>query len=511
MTKYDFLILGGGVGGLSIAALLASRGKRVCVLEKSGVLGGWAKTERIGDFQFVAGAQYLNGATTAGSLWKFLGALGLDKEIAFNHLDPKGYDIALSDSTKFAIPSGIDNLIKKLQEHFPEESVAIQDYFNLTRVICNEVDIDAGIVHTKKVISGIWKYKTFVRHLTQTPAEVFKRFNFSPELKFVLYSQGGDLGLPSYESSFPLLSALHNLYGESAVFPAKGIEFFINKIAEKIRRSHGCDIVLNCEVEEIIHSGSEVSRIKTSSGTFEANEFISNLDPNLTYELAGRPKKSLLYSDAPFILNLCFSNYDVAPHGFGNFNYWIHGSEDPDYGFKQMREKLQPVDPWIFLSTPSHIADPGTVAPVGSSSMTMLTFASYDKLLAMRERSTKAFEDFSSALEQHFFSVLAKKFNLPSSKVSAKIWRTPFDFASDIGVPSGNVYGPELSPRNYSLFKISQKSLFRNLAFNGAASAFPGIMPICVGAMDLCDYLLKSEPGYVSLLGTKNKTGKKAS
>ncbi len=60
MPKYDFLILGGGIGGLSIAALLATRGKRVCLLEKSNAVGGWAKTERIGDYQFVTGAQYLN-------------------------------------------------------------------------------------------------------------------------------------------------------------------------------------------------------------------------------------------------------------------------------------------------------------------------------------------------------------------------------------------------------------------------------------------------------------------
>ncbi len=511
MPKYDFLILGGGIGGLSIAALLATRGKRVCLLEKSSALGGWAKTERIGDFQFVTGAQYLNGAEPSGSMRKFLSAIGIGNEMKFNNLDPNGYDIALSNNVRFAIPSGVDNFVKKLQQHFPNEAVAIADYFSLTKTICNEVDIDSGIVHTKKVLSGLWGYKTFVRHLPLTPADVFKRFNFSPELKFILYSQGGDLGLPSHKSSFPLLAALHNLYGTSAVFPANGIEFLLDNIAAVIKGQPGCDIILNCGVEEITHGAGSVSGVKTTHGVFEATEYISNLDPNLTYELAGRAKKPLAYSDAPFVLNLCFDKYDITPHGFGNFNYWIHGSDDPDHGFVQMRESLLPKDPWIFLSTPSHTADPGKVAPLGSSSMTMLTFASFEKLAAMQKNSSASFQDFSSALEQHFFDVLAKKFRLPKEPVSAKTWKTPFDFAAEVGVPAGNVYGPELSPQNYSLFKISQKSVFKNLAFNGAASAFPGIMPICVGAMDLCDRLLKVEPGYINLLGTKFKSGKKAS
>jgi all-trans-retinol 13,14-reductase len=511
MPKYDFLILGGGIGGLSIAALLSSRGKRVCLLEKSSKLGGWAKTTHIGDYQFVAGAQYLNGAAPFGSLRKFLAAIGIEKNIKFNQLDENGYDIALSDNCRFAIPSGIDAFVERLQQRFPKEKQAIKSYFDLTKTICAEVDIDSGIVHTKKVLGGLWNYKTFVRHLTQTPADVFKRFNFSPELRFILYSQGGDLGLPSDKASFPLLAGLHNLYGTSAVFPAQGIGHLISQIADVTKAGSGCDIILNCEVQEILHSAGEISMVKTNIGSFEAIQYISNLDPNLTYELAGKGIKQFQYSDAPFILNLCFDKYDISTHGFGNFNYWIHGSDDPDHGFKQMRERLDPVHPWIFLSTPSHIADPGTVAPVGSSSMTMLTFASFAKLSELRQKSEQSYQDFSSALEQHFLDVLSKKFCLPSSSISAKAWNTPFDYASDIGVLRGNVYGPELSPQNYSLFKISQKSAFKNMAFNGAASAFPGIMPICVGAMELCDRLLRAEPGYVELLGSKVKTGQKAS
>lgn len=38
--RYDTVIIGAGLGGLSAGAFLASAGKRVLLLEKTGSLGG---------------------------------------------------------------------------------------------------------------------------------------------------------------------------------------------------------------------------------------------------------------------------------------------------------------------------------------------------------------------------------------------------------------------------------------------------------------------------------------
>jgi C-3',4' desaturase CrtD len=53
---YEVLVVGGGIGGLTVAALLAARGVKVCLLEKGSRGGGCAVTfERFG-YQFEAGA-----------------------------------------------------------------------------------------------------------------------------------------------------------------------------------------------------------------------------------------------------------------------------------------------------------------------------------------------------------------------------------------------------------------------------------------------------------------------
>ena len=45
MSTYDAVIVGSGINSLVCAAVLARRGKRVCVLERSSTLGGCIRTE----------------------------------------------------------------------------------------------------------------------------------------------------------------------------------------------------------------------------------------------------------------------------------------------------------------------------------------------------------------------------------------------------------------------------------------------------------------------------------
>ncbi|MCH8236245.1 MAG: NAD(P)-binding protein [Chloroflexi bacterium] len=45
MASYDHIIIGSGINGLVAAAMLAGKGQRVLVLERSDILGGCMRTD----------------------------------------------------------------------------------------------------------------------------------------------------------------------------------------------------------------------------------------------------------------------------------------------------------------------------------------------------------------------------------------------------------------------------------------------------------------------------------
>ena len=45
MSKYDVIVIGGGHNGLTTATLLATKGKKVLIVEKRDILGGVAAGE----------------------------------------------------------------------------------------------------------------------------------------------------------------------------------------------------------------------------------------------------------------------------------------------------------------------------------------------------------------------------------------------------------------------------------------------------------------------------------
>ncbi|MHA1798132.1 MAG: phytoene desaturase family protein [Candidatus Helarchaeota archaeon] len=64
MNIYDFIIVGGGISGLSIGALLANGGKKVLVLEKEKRVGGRSKLWRKNSFEVDYGIHLSRGAAS---------------------------------------------------------------------------------------------------------------------------------------------------------------------------------------------------------------------------------------------------------------------------------------------------------------------------------------------------------------------------------------------------------------------------------------------------------------
>jgi len=86
--RFDYAVIGMGIGGLTLGALLAHAGKKVIVFEQHYVPGGYGHTFVQGKFAFCAELHYVWDCGPGERVTKMLEKLGLDREVTFHRLAP---------------------------------------------------------------------------------------------------------------------------------------------------------------------------------------------------------------------------------------------------------------------------------------------------------------------------------------------------------------------------------------------------------------------------------------
>jgi phytoene dehydrogenase-like protein len=84
--KYDAIIIGAGLGGLSTATMLARKGVSVLLLERHNIPGGFATSFVRGRFEFEVALHEISGIgppEDRGSLYRYLDYLGVAGKVDF--------------------------------------------------------------------------------------------------------------------------------------------------------------------------------------------------------------------------------------------------------------------------------------------------------------------------------------------------------------------------------------------------------------------------------------------
>ena len=134
--KYNTVVIGGGLAGLTAGATLTKFGKKVLLLEQHHKPGGCATTFKRGDFVIEVGLHEMCGFEKDGSISNLFNMLDIDQEVEFIQV-PELYAV-YSGEEKFVFPHTFEAASKALIDKYPEDEKGIKRLMKLLAGIRRE-------------------------------------------------------------------------------------------------------------------------------------------------------------------------------------------------------------------------------------------------------------------------------------------------------------------------------------------------------------------------------------
>ncbi len=504
-SHYDDIVIGAGMGGLTVGALLARSGRRVCVLEAHDQPGGYAHTFTVRGFKFCAQVHYIFNCGEGEPIHDILVRLGLAHRIAFERLDPEGFDHVVVGGSRFRIPSGLSKFRERLIHYHPHAAEPIRKYFAVIGAIGDELDQLGDVPETlspRVIAKGLYRFRHLVRYLRWTLGDLFEHVKMPEQVRAILAGQCGDYLLPPRDVSLLLHVALVVNYDRGAYYPKQHYFHFVEAIADYVRNAPGSTLLLEHEVERIEVDRGRVRGVVTKDGNrFTADRFISNVDPQITARLAGeqhfakhRERLRYEYSCGTFTIYLALKDLDLREHGFGSHNTWHYPHADIDriYDDQLLRGNLD--DPWLFLSTPTlHSGEPG-LCPPGHQILEIATSCDHDTWARLRKGDRRAYNKEKKKVRERILDVLEAQY-VPGlhDHIALSLSGTPATNARFCRAPAGNAYGAALTPKNVGFGRGPYRTPLENLWMVNATAGFPSVAGVMGAGLRLYEQL--SAPG----------------
>lgn len=154
--KYDIVIIGAGMGGLTAAALLSKAGFSVCVLEKEPHAGGYLAGFRRRNFRFDTAIHWLNQCGTNGMAGKIFSILGDDYPHTVSQKSIRRY---VGHSHEYLLTNNPDELKQQWIDEFPHEKKGIEKFFKDAKRIGTAFNDFSCVFRTEESMNFIERMK----------------------------------------------------------------------------------------------------------------------------------------------------------------------------------------------------------------------------------------------------------------------------------------------------------------------------------------------------------------
>jgi all-trans-retinol 13,14-reductase len=505
--KFDAIVIGSGIGGMSVASLLARSGKTVLVLERHYMLGGYTHFFQRKGYSWDVGLHYVGGVHIPGTPLNKVFRYVTKEKLEWAPLDDV-YDRAVFGDTVYDFPRGRENLRAKLKGYFPapEDHVSIDAYFALLR----EIEQIGVSYYIEKVIPpfvvklfGKRLRRKFLTYSDKTTLEVLRGITKNERLIGVLTAQYGDYGLQPSESSFYMHGILANHYMEGAGYPVGGSGRIAETISAVIEENSG-EMLFRAEVKEIIVEHNTAIGVKMADGkSIYAKHIISDTGVVNTFStLIPKPVRTQhqleeklqqlepsgahmgLYvgiNDSPQNLKLPACNYWIFPD---EYNHEIN---------QQRYENIHSALPVAFASFPAAKDPESQKKHPNKSTAEVIIIVPYDWFKKWEASGWKKhgeeYEQLKKEVSEQMFECLYRVAPQLRGKIDYFEISSPLSTRHFSNHPKGEIYGVAHTPKRFQQEFLKPYTPVKNLFMTGqdvmVASIGGGLMGgvLCASAI----------------------------
>ena len=347
---YDALVIGAGNGGLVAALRLAKSKKKVLLVERHILPGGFATGFKRGRFHFEASLHELcdlGHEEKHGNLYTLFKELGVYDKLHFVDVPEAFRVINAKTKETYEMPFGIDNFINKMEEYVPGSRKSVTTFFELGKEI-QQATKYLNESHGKPDSKVLMKnYPNFMRVATYSVDTVLRAIKMPKKAQEIINTYWSYLGAPTDELGFVHYCIMVYLYiSLKAQIPVERSHQISSILAEEIKLSGG-EIYYGDGVKEILVDKDGVKGAVLDSGkVIKTKHIISNASPDMVYESLIKdktliPEEQLKLSSFRKLsgrglsIFLCL-NKSKEELGLNSYSYFIYDSLNTREAYNQM-------------------------------------------------------------------------------------------------------------------------------------------------------------------------------
>ncbi len=279
LNKYDVIVIGAGIGGLTSALILAKEGKKVAVFERDSDIAPLIRPYKKKGCEFSPGLHisgWMGDGEAISSFLKFLNVSdGVEKQ-----LNENGYGDIVVGRNKYHFPRGFEKVENAFLSYFPDCAEAVHNYIRLVK----EVNEQSFYFNHSLIPGKNDNYSGFAETANYTLKDCLIHYNASPELidmlgllSYILIGSKAD-EVPFVMHAF----VLGGLYKSPGFFTINGINKLLSNYKREFERL-GVDLFTKTEIAEIkVGSDRNVTGVITDSGAeYFSSTVVASFNPKL--------------------------------------------------------------------------------------------------------------------------------------------------------------------------------------------------------------------------------------